>query len=207
MTHWAILPKPQTISQQPTPIASRATAAVSRIATSCGSCRLQPPLQWPDQRDDEQGEGDRRHHAARHPQRREASAARRRSAPRGEACGRRPDLGGLSRSTAIPPQPALTATPTGRRPTGSPPSAATGSRPAIAAASRRRARSPRPRRLSDAARLRRPRRCRLAAPRGSRDPQRQSPPKRTIPSNTGPSAANSFPGASASTRAPDWASG
>ena len=40
MTHCAIRPNPQTISQQPTPIASRATAAVISTATSCGSRRF-----------------------------------------------------------------------------------------------------------------------------------------------------------------------
>ena len=57
ITHCAILPKPHTISQQPMPIASRATAAVINTAKSCGSLPLQPPLQWPYQRDDKHGKG------------------------------------------------------------------------------------------------------------------------------------------------------
>ena len=39
MTHCAIRPKPQTISQQPIAMARRATAAVINTASNCGSRR------------------------------------------------------------------------------------------------------------------------------------------------------------------------
>jgi hypothetical protein len=71
ITHCAILSKPHRISQQPMPIASRATAAVIKTATSCGSCLFSCLLQWPYQRDDEQDEGDGGHHTARQRQARE----------------------------------------------------------------------------------------------------------------------------------------
>jgi hypothetical protein len=69
ITHCAILPKPQTISQQPMPIASRAAAAVIKTATSCGRYVFSRCCNG--HTDDEHGKDYRSHHTARQRQARE----------------------------------------------------------------------------------------------------------------------------------------
>ena len=93
MTHCAIRPKPQTISQQPIADREQGDGGGDQDGDQLRQPPLQSPLQRPDERDDKQGEGDRRHHAARQRQgrqRHDDGAAR---SPRGEACGLRPVLG------------------------------------------------------------------------------------------------------------------